>query len=148
MQGGSGENKEKLEVSFSHARTTRKEQKQCAPSSLPTRFTRIRRAILSVGTPVCNLSTLVICRVKVTWTFIYQQKEVFEDMWYFRKVASSCEQFGSVFNLVNGREEKSELSPQTRRNKKSIKFAQFLIVQGNYLFWGEKYNYLKNRAKV
>ena len=50
---------EKLEVPFSHARTTRKKQKHRAPSSLPTRFTRTRRAIVSVGTPVCNLSTLL-----------------------------------------------------------------------------------------
>ena len=35
------------------AGTTRKEQKQRTQSSLPTRFTRIRRAIVSVGTPVC-----------------------------------------------------------------------------------------------
>ena len=35
LQGGSEENKEKLEVSFSHARTTRKEQNQRAPSSSP-----------------------------------------------------------------------------------------------------------------
>ena len=59
LQGGTEENKEKLEVLFSHARTTRKKQKQRAPSSLPTRFTRTRRAIVSVGTPVCNLSTLI-----------------------------------------------------------------------------------------
>ena len=50
LQGGSEEDKEKLEVSFSHARTTRKEQKQRAPLSLPTRFTRIRRTIAPVGT--------------------------------------------------------------------------------------------------
>ena len=30
-----------------------------AQSTLPTRFTRILRAIVSVGTPVCNLSTLI-----------------------------------------------------------------------------------------
>ena len=53
-------NKEKLEVSFSHARTTRKKQKQRAPSSLPTRFTRIRPDVASVGTPICNLSTLEV----------------------------------------------------------------------------------------
>ena len=40
------------------ARTTRKEQKQRALSSLPTSVTQIRRAIVSVGTAVCNLSRL------------------------------------------------------------------------------------------
>ena len=62
LQRWSGENKEKLEVSFSHARTTREEQKQLAPSSHPSRFTQLRRAIASVGISVCNLSTLVRCR--------------------------------------------------------------------------------------
>ena len=52
------ENEEKQQESFSHARAKRKEQKQRAASSLPTRFTRIRRAIVFVSTPVCNLSTL------------------------------------------------------------------------------------------
>ena len=35
------------------------------PSSCPTRFTRIRRAIVSVGTPVCNLSTLSTVRTRL-----------------------------------------------------------------------------------
>ena len=34
-----------------------------------------------------------MCHVKVMWTSIYQQKKVFKDVRYFKKVASSCEQF-------------------------------------------------------
>ena len=52
-----------------------------APSSLPTRFTHIRRAIVSVGTLVCNLSTLLwtlsqLCELWQPWEIVGQLEEI------------------------------------------------------------------------
>ena len=66
LQGGSVENKEKWDESFSRARATRKKQGQRAPPPFPTRFSRTGGASVVVTASVSDLCTLLVmpCRRK------------------------------------------------------------------------------------
>ena len=62
MHGGSEENKEKWDESFSRARGTRKKERQRAPPPFPTRFSLTGRASVVVTASVSDLSTLGLVR--------------------------------------------------------------------------------------